>query len=179
MRRGLFNLQSLGYWSHWSIASQFFAMKYLPVPSLPYFCFLFYLYLLTQSWLRQSQKRPTTKSVTCTLWIVHTVPVQFSRTAKSLTTCVVIAEAVTQPDFSQASPASAASHAGVGLQPASASDHLCNPDKHFLYSLPYFFIAFPPQLVHHNKSSVRMNNDNDNPDCHLLRCTTKLQQGEN
>lgn len=99
-----------------------------------------------QSWLQQSQKGPTTKSVICTLWIVHTVPVQLSRTTKSLTTCVIIAETVTQLGFSQASPVAAASHAGVGLQPASASDHLCNPDKHFLYSLPHFFYCISPSI---------------------------------
>lgn len=131
------------------------------------------------AWLQQSQKRPTTKSVICTLWIVHSVPVQLSRTTQPLPTCVVIAEAVTQPDFFQGSPVSAASHAGVGLQPANASDHPCNPDKHFLSSLPHFFTAFPPQLVQYNKSSVRINNEKYNPDCHLLRCAAKLQQGEN
>lgn len=59
------------------------------------------------------------------------------------------AKAVTRPDFSQV-----ASHAGVGLQPARASDHLRYSDTHFLLSLPCFFIAFPLTLVHHNKSST-------------------------
>lgn len=36
-----FTLQSLGCCSHWNIASQFFTMKHLPVPSLPYFWLLF------------------------------------------------------------------------------------------------------------------------------------------
>lgn len=128
-----------------------------------------------ESWLQQSQKRPTTKSVMCTLWTVHTVQVQFSRTAKLLTTSVLIAEAVTH----LSSITSISCLTRWSRFAASASDRLCNPDKHFLYSLPYFLIVFPPQLVHHNKSSVHMNNDNDNPDCHLLKCTAELQQGEN
>lgn len=115
------------------------------------------------SWLQQSQKRPTTKSVTCTLWIVHTVPHTVLQNSQithnpcgyswgchtawllsSITSCL----------------------SRWSKFAASASDHLCNPDDHFLYSLPYVIIAFPPQLVHHNKSSVPMNSDN--PDCHLL-----------
>lgn len=91
---------------------------------------------------------------------------------------MVIADTVTQPDFSQASPAAAASHAGVGFsQPVLQTIYAILTSTSFT-ACHTFFMAFRPQLVHHNKSSVHINNDNDNPDCHLLICAAKPQQGE-